>query len=105
MSKTLICRCEDVLLSDIVDAIRAGNQDVESLKRFTGFGTGVCQGKSCVAHVGAVLVEELAEVDGHAPIQPFTPRPPVSPIPMRLLAAREDEDEIQLRGPRSRSSS
>ncbi len=101
MSKIVICRCEDVLLSDITDAIQAGNQDVESLKRFTGFGTGVCQGKSCVAHVGAVLADQLAEVDDHAPIQPFTPRPPVAPIPLRLLAAPEEAVELQIRGPRS----
>jgi sarcosine oxidase subunit beta len=102
MSKVVICRCEDVLLSDITEAIEGGNHDVESLKRFTGFGTGVCQGKSCVAHVGAVLAEQLAHLDAALPIRPFTPRPPVSPIPLRLLATTEDAPELVLRGPRSR---
>lgn len=102
MSKIVICRCEDVLLSDITEAIEGGNQDVESLKRFTGFGTGVCQGKSCVAHVGAVLAERLADVHHAEPIKPFTPRPPVAPIPLRLLATAEDAPALSLRGPRSR---
>ena len=87
MSKVFVCRCEDVLLHEITDAIAAGNRDVESLKRFTGFGTGVCQGKSCVAHVGRLLAE--AGLDP-ATIRPFTPRPPVSPTPLRLFAG-EDE--------------
>jgi NAD(P)H-nitrite reductase large subunit len=87
MSKILVCRCEDVLLSDIEDAIAAGHDDVESLKRYTGFGTGVCQGKSCVAHVARVLCERT----GAAPdlISPFTPRPPIAPLPLRLLAASD----------------
>lgn len=105
MNKTLICRCEDVLLSDITEAIAAGNQDVESLKRFTGFGTGVCQGKSCVAHVGAVLAEHLGGHTGGVPVSPFTPRPPVSPIPLRLLATPDDAPELEVRGPRTRGRS
>lgn len=84
MSKTFICRCEDVLLQEVLDAIESGNQDVESLKRFTGFGTGVCQGKSCVANVGRILAERRGDVSD--PILPFTPRPPVAPVPLRLLA-------------------
>ncbi len=90
MSKILICRCEDVLLSDIEHAIDAGHDDVESLKRYTGFGTGVCQGKSCVAHVARVLCERT----GTAPqlVSPFTPRPPLAPIPLRLLAAPDAEE-------------
>jgi len=100
MTKIIVCRCEDVLLSDLEDAIEGGNQDVESLKRYTGFGTGVCQGKSCVAHVGAILAAQLESKA--VPIMPFTPRPPVSPIPMRLLAAKDDTTVVSLRGPRGR---
>lgn len=89
MTKILICRCEDVLLEEIEHAIDAGHNDVESLKRYTGFGTGVCQGKSCVACVGRVLFERTG---GPANlIAPFTPRPPIAPIPMRLLAAEDEQ--------------
>lgn len=91
MSKILICRCEDVLLSEIEHAIAAGHTDVESLKRYTGFGTGVCQGKSCVSLVGRVLAKH-ADV-AHEELLPFTPRPPVTPLPLALLAAPDAEDE------------
>jgi sarcosine oxidase, subunit beta len=91
MTKVLICRCEDVLLADIEDAIDSGHTDVESLKRYTGFGTGVCQGKSCVAPVARVLFERTG-CAAHT-ISPFTPRPPIAPLPMRLLAAKDAEDQ------------
>lgn len=85
MTKILICRCEDVLLGEIEDAIDSGHKDVESLKRYTGFGTGVCQGKSCVAAVARTLFERTG--CPAASLSPFTPRPPIAPLPMRLLAA------------------
>lgn len=90
MSKILICRCEDVLLLDIEDAIRSGHDDIESLKRYTGFGTGVCQGKSCVAAVARVLWERTSVAPSL--ITAFTPRPPLWPLPMRLLAAPDAPD-------------
>lgn len=88
MSKVVVCRCEDVLLGELEQAIESGHRDVESLKRYTGFGTGVCQGKSCVAHVARLLA-----ISGVPPerIRPFTPRPPVAPLPLRLLAGPEEE--------------
>ncbi|MBI2376499.1 MAG: (2Fe-2S)-binding protein [Deltaproteobacteria bacterium] len=86
MNKTIVCRCEDVMLAELHEAIEAGHLDIESLKRFTGFGTGVCQGKSCIAHVARVLSES-----GQVSIQPFTARPPVVPIPLALLAGKDAE--------------
>ncbi len=85
MGKTVVCFCEDVLLSEIEAAIDQGHRDVESLKRSTGFGTGVCQGKSCINHVARTLWHRT----GRNPslIHPFTSRPPLEPLPLGLLAA------------------
>ncbi len=55
MAKTIICRCEDVSLEDLIEGFRAGFHDLESLKRYTGFSTGFCQGKSCTAHAARFL--------------------------------------------------
>ena len=44
MSKSVLCSCEDVTLEDVRHAIDKGYRDIESIKRYTGFGTGVCQG-------------------------------------------------------------
>jgi NAD(P)H-nitrite reductase large subunit len=91
VTKTLACRCEDVTLHDLEDAIARGYDDLESLKRYTGFGTGWCQGKWCVA----VCARLLAEHGGSAAL-PITPRPPVHPLALADLAglasiAEDDE--------------
>jgi sarcosine oxidase subunit beta len=83
MSKALVCACEDVTADDVEAAIAKGYRDVESVKRYTGFGTGICQGKSCLASVGAMLAKA-----GTPPgaIRAFTPRPPLCPTEMSVLA-------------------
>jgi NAD(P)H-nitrite reductase large subunit len=80
--KALICRCEDVTLHEVEEAIARGHRDVESLKRYTGFGTGYCQGKACLATCARLLFQAGSE----APIVPVTPRPPLRPLPLKLFA-------------------
>jgi bacterioferritin-associated ferredoxin len=87
--KIVVCRCEDVTTHEIEEAVRAGHRDLESLKRFTGFGTGTCQGKQCVALCARLLVEQ----GGDPPDAPITPRPPFHPIPIAHLARVLREDE------------
>ena len=81
MPKTLVCRCEDVTLHELEEAIGRGHTDIESLKRYTGFGTGFCQGKSCVALCARLLVEAGGDAS-----QPITPRPPYHPLKLCDLA-------------------
>ena len=81
MAKTLACRCEDVTLHELEEGIAKGHTDLESLKRYTGFGTGWCQGKSCVALCARVLVER-----GGSAELPITPRPPYHPLRLGDLA-------------------
>ncbi|UJR83075.1 (2Fe-2S)-binding protein [Sandaracinus amylolyticus] len=80
--KILACRCEDVTTHEIEEAVRAGHRDLESLKRYTGFGTGWCQGKQCVALCARLLVE----LGGDPPDAPITPRPPFHPVSIARLA-------------------
>jgi len=84
--KVILCRCEDVTLADIQHAVAAGYADLEEIKRYTGFGTGPCQGKECLREIARALC--LAS--GRAPetIAPFTTRPPLVPTELRLLAGR-----------------
>lgn len=98
MTKTLACRCEDVTLHDLEDAIARGHTDIESLKRYTGFGTGWCQGKWCVALCARLLVDR-----GGSAALPITPRPPVHPVALgdlAGLAAIAEADEKSGRPPR-----
>ncbi len=84
--KTLVCRCEDVTLHEIERAIASGHRDTESLKRYTGFGTGWCQGKWCVALCGKLLAER-----GGEPSAGITPRPPYHPVAFADLAGIEPD--------------
>src|SRR5262245_48300908 len=85
MAKTLVCRCEDVTLHELEQAIARGHTDFESLKRYTGFGTGWCQGKWCSALCARLLLER-----GGTAERPFTPRPPMHPLPLADLAGLAD---------------
>jgi NAD(P)H-nitrite reductase large subunit len=85
VGKVLVCRCEDVTSTELEEAIARGHTDIESLKRYTGFGTGWCQGKSCVALCARLLVER----GGDASL-PITPRPPFHPLRLCDLAGLAD---------------
>ncbi len=97
MAKVMVCRCEDVTLHELEDAIVRGHDDLESLKRYTGFGTGWCQGKSCVALCARILAEK-----GGTATLPITPRPPFHPLrlgDLAGLAAVADKDTEDGRKP------
>jgi len=84
MTKTVLCACEDVTAAEVRKAFAAGHRDLESVKRYTGFGTGPCQGRTCTA---AVVRELLRLGATPAEITPFTARPPLVPTPLGVLAA------------------
>jgi sarcosine oxidase subunit beta len=83
--KVILCRCEDVTLADVQHAVQLGRADLEEVKRYTGFGTGPCQGKECLREVARAV----AEAAGGAPtaLAPFTARPPLVPTELGVLAA------------------
>jgi bacterioferritin-associated ferredoxin len=61
----MICRCERVRKSEIVDAIRAGVRDMNQLKAVARSGMGGCGGKTCTEQVLRLFREEgvdLSEV-------------------------------------------
>jgi len=82
--KVILCRCEDVTLADVQHAVALGYTDLEEVKRYTGFGTGPCQGKECLAAVATHLAQLTQQPPSAIP--PFTSRPPLAPTPLRLLA-------------------
>ncbi|RMG13416.1 MAG: (2Fe-2S)-binding protein, partial [Deltaproteobacteria bacterium] len=69
--RIVVCSCEDVTLEDIEHSLERGYCDIESVKRFTGFSTGPCQGRHCLALVARILHAR----DPDAPLKPTTPRP------------------------------
>jgi sarcosine oxidase subunit beta len=77
--KIIVCRCEDVTLADVQHALAHGHRTVEEVKRWTGLGTGPCQGKECMAF--------CAQLTGAT--RPFQTRPPTQPVALGLLAGEE----------------
>lgn len=83
--RSFVCRCEDVTRSELEHAIELGLSDVEELKRYTGLGTGPCQGKECMSVLVTLLVARgLADP---STVQPFTARPPIEPVTLGALAS------------------
>ena len=83
--KIFLCRCEDVTLHEFRAAYREGFTEIESLKRYTGVGTGFCQGKGCLSESAL----ELAVLRGTPPreMRPTNIRPPAEPLTFAQLAS------------------
>jgi bacterioferritin-associated ferredoxin len=84
-SKVIVCRCEDVTLDDVQHTLGLGYRSVEEVKRYTGLGTGPCQGKECMA-----LCAALCHAAGGL-AEPFTSRPPSGGVSFAVLAKGGDE--------------
>lgn len=87
--RTFLCRCEDVTHAELEHAFAAGLRTIEEIKRYTGFGTGPCQGKECLATVARELVR-LGSSTATPKLQPFTARPPTEPVSFGALASVPD---------------
>jgi len=86
--KTIVCRCEDVTLTDVEHTLAIGYRSVEEVKRYTGLGTGPCQGKECMLACALLCLQA-----GAPDAAPFTSRPPVGPIALGALARGGEEPE------------
>ncbi|MCP4572280.1 MAG: (2Fe-2S)-binding protein [bacterium] len=88
--KIFLCRCEDVTVDEFTAAFREGFTELESLKRYTGVGTGFCQGKGCLCEATGELarLRELEPGD----IRLTTIRPPSEPLTFSQLATLQVPD-------------
>jgi NADPH-dependent 2,4-dienoyl-CoA reductase/sulfur reductase-like enzyme len=80
---TLLCRCEEITVGQVRQAIAEGATTVSAARMLTRAGMGHCQGRMCGTSVAELLARELGqpvEAVGQA-----TPRPPVVPIPLQGL--------------------
>jgi bacterioferritin-associated ferredoxin len=84
-----ICRCEDITLLDIKNAIDRGFGDFEELKRYLRVGMGPCQGRTCIPLIRA----ELAKLAGKAQseIKVPTKRQPVSNLLMGIIEQNREK--------------
>lgn len=82
--RTIVCRCEDVTLADVLRAIDGGAERPNELKALSRAGMGICQARTCGPMILRLLAERRAvepEAVGH-----LSYRFPVRPVPLDLLA-------------------
>jgi len=87
----LICRCEEVSLGEILDAIDDGFVTVRDVKRATRAGMGLCQGRSCSRTIARIISERTGR--SLEEVLPKSYRYPVRPEKMTAALSQEDEDE------------
>lgn len=83
--KAFVCLCEDVTEKDVVFAMQEGFDHVETLKRYTTFSMGPCQGRMCHASASALAARENGLADRTGSML-TTARPPAQPVELGLLA-------------------
>ena len=55
----IVCRCEEVTVGEIKQAIKEGARDITGVKRRVRAGMGLCQGRTCEKLVQQILCSEL----------------------------------------------
>ena len=83
----LVCRCEEVTLGEIRQAIKEGARDVTGVKRRTRAGMGLCQGRSCEKLIQGILKQELKEKPERIGTSTF--RPPVRQVTFGTLGEKK----------------
>jgi bacterioferritin-associated ferredoxin len=85
---TVICPCEAVTAARVDQALDEGAGDLGQVKRVTRAGMGECQGRVCspalasmIAHRRGIALDAIA---------PASVRPPVTPVPIHVLATLAD---------------
>lgn len=82
----IICRCNDVTIEDIINAVEAGIDDFEVLRKYLKIGFGPCQGRSCLL-LAARIFAKLTGRRIEEVVSEYRVRPPIVPIPARVLLA------------------
>ena len=87
----LICRCNEVSLKEIKEAIKECALTVKDVKRRTRAGMGLCQGRTCGNTVARIIANELK-----IPIEEVemdTQRIPVRPVKIKNFSSKEENDD------------
>ena len=90
--ETVVCRCEEVTAGQVRAAIALGDETVRAVKMRTRAGMGLCQGRTCSYLVSRLLARHTQKpLDS---VELDTPRPPVKPVPIGVLATGS-EGEVE----------
>lgn len=85
---TMICRCEEVTLQAVEEAMAAGSTEIGSIKRATRLGMGRCQGRYCAPALALYLSHK-----SNRPVEDlsfFAPRTPIKPVAIDVILAADE---------------
>lgn len=88
---TILCRCEEVTLKEIRQAIANGATTVNAVKALTRAGMGRCQGRMCAQSIAAAIARQTSQTIEK--VGYFYPHAPVVPIPLAGLIDQNSELE------------
>ncbi len=80
---TIVCRCEEVSVAEIADALNDGAASLNQIKAWTRAGMGACQARMCATSLETIAVPRFQTQFDE--VRTFTPRPPVKPVPIAAL--------------------
>ena len=86
----IVCRCEDIKLSEIQDHIAHGAHTTEEIKRRCRCGMGPCQGRTCMPIVAQELAKATGTPLGDIPLPTF--RQPTAAIKLGALTGGDGDD-------------
>lgn len=89
---TIICKCEEINVAEIEQAIQSGAHTFDDIKRLTRCGMGPCQAKVCSNLVRQVLSESLHKPMGEISLPRM--RMPLKPTRIATLAGQEGSSSV-----------
>lgn len=91
IDSVVACMCTGATLGDVRAAVAPGNGAASEVRRLSGAGMGICQGRYCDALVGRVIAEQTGRPIAEAGLPRV--RAPVYPVTLAALAKLDDSGQ------------
>jgi bacterioferritin-associated ferredoxin len=88
---TIVCRCEEITVADIEDAVAQGAETFDDVKRLTRSGMGLCQAKTCHTVIAALIAELTHKSIGDLGVPRL--RMPLRPVAMDVFATAQSREQ------------
>jgi NAD(P)H-nitrite reductase large subunit len=82
-TEMIVCRCEEVTMQQLLDAVHDGATSVAGVKKRTRACMGPCQGRICQPIIQRIIAKELGRRIDEITLSGT--RSPVRPVPLGLL--------------------
>jgi thioredoxin reductase/bacterioferritin-associated ferredoxin len=96
--ETVLCRCEEVTVSQVKEAVANGATDMHQVKLATRTGMGYCQGRFCSVLTAPIIAKQTGKPLDE--VMPFTVRPPLQPVSLKILASLDETTPKMMPGDR-----